>query len=100
MKHLKIILVLISFIFFSIQNSNVQDRLSDSKSIAIINAPKKVKEALKNYSGSKIDKQATFTKKNGTTVYTFKIEKRVWVNYLLINKKGKILGIKSDEDNL
>jgi outer membrane lipoprotein-sorting protein len=87
---------------FSISASYAQD--SDSEKIVVHktslqNAPKNVQAALKDYSGYKISKEVTYETKNKVTVYRFKLEKGNWTEYLLINEKGKIIGIDSGENS-
>jgi len=95
------ILVLIGFIsIFGMQftqaqqtkNAQIEQKLSTDET------PAKVKEVLKKYSRYTISKEATVQKKSGNKkVYTFKIVKGNWTKYLLIDQKGKVLGVRSDE---
>ena len=59
--------------------------------------PQKVKESLKGYSNYKVAEEVTYVKRNELNVYKFKVEKGNWSHYLLINEKGKILGIETGE---
>ena len=103
MRSLKILVVFVAIVFFGIENiygQNASDNsLGNEKKVTTNELPAKVKDALKNYSGYKISKDATLRKSNNNNIYTFKIEKGIWVNYLMINEKGKVLGIKSEEGN-
>lgn len=66
--------------------------------IAKADVPTKVQKTLKAYAGYKIDEQATFTKKRGEgTIYAFKVHRKHSSYTLLINKKGKVVGIREGE---
>ncbi|HBS10939.1 MAG TPA: hypothetical protein DEO36_00095, partial [Flavobacteriaceae bacterium] len=61
-----------------------------------------VKETLKNYSGYTISKKVTYSlSKNKSTekIYAFRIERKNYPYYLLVNEKGKVMGIRSEEGN-
>jgi len=105
MKNIKILTVLICFAYFGLQHSYGQ---SEDKKTEVVykiqktEVPESVNETLKNYSGYKISEKVTYSlsKKNGVEkVYTFKIERKNYPYYLLVNEKGKVLGIKSEEGN-
>ena len=96
MKYFRIILV-IGVLLTSFQLSFGQERVVETK-IATTEVPSKVQKALKDYAGYRIEEQATFTKKRGEgTVYAFKVHRKHSSYTLLINKKGKIIGIREGE---
>ena len=96
MKYFRIILV-ITILLTSFQVSEAQERVDGTK-IATKEVPSKVQKALKDYAGYKIEEQATFTKKRGEgTIYAFKVHRKHSSYTLLINKKGKIIGIREGE---
>jgi len=86
---------------FSLQHSYAQ---TDTKVEEIVykttmkEMPQKVKDALQDYSGYKIDEKATFTKKSKGEVYKVKIKKGIWEYYLLIHESGKIMGVETGEN--
>ena len=93
MKYFKIILV-ITILLTGFQVSSAQERTLETK-IATAEVPTKVQKALKDYSGYRIEEQASFTKKRGEgTIYAFKVHRKHSSYTLLINKKGKIIGIR------
>jgi outer membrane lipoprotein-sorting protein len=96
MKYFRIILV-IGILLSSFQLSRAQERTLETK-IATAEVPTKVQKALKDYAGFRIEEQATLTKKRGEgTVYAFKVHRKHSSYTLLINKKGKIIGIREGE---
>ena len=96
MKYFRIILV-IGVLLTSVQLSFGQERTVETK-IATAEVPAKVQKALKDYAGYKIEEQASFTKKRGEgTIYAFKVHRKHSSYTLLINKKGKIVGIREGE---
>jgi len=87
--------------FFNISAINAQTESSADKMVyktSVKNTPEKVKETLKDYSGYKISNEVTYSTKNKATVYRFKMEKGNWTHYLLINEKGKVIGIDDGEN--
>ncbi len=102
MKNIKILAILICFTYFGLQYSYGQSE--DKKTTEVVykiqksEVPESVKETLKNYSGYKISKNVTYSlsKRNGIEkVYAFRIERKNFPYYLLINEKGKVTGTKS-----
>ncbi len=98
----RVALLFFGITFFSIsgihaQNSNSPENVVHKTSIQ--KAPENVQAALKNYSGYKISKEVTYETKNKATVYRFKLQKGNWTQYLLINEKGKIIGIEDEENS-
>jgi len=79
------------------QNSNSEENVVHKTSVQ--KAPQNVQATLKNYSGYKISKEVTYETKNKVTVYRFKLEKGNWTQYLLINEKGKVIGIDTGENS-
>lgn len=101
MKKLHILIAVFCFTIFSIQSTYAQSENKNFEEkvykISKTKTPQKVKEALKDYSGYKINEQATYTKKSKGNVYRFKVEKGSWSHYLLIHENGKIIGIETGE---
>lgn len=101
MKKFKIFVVIFCFSFVGMQLTTAQTETEVQEKVYKISTndiPDKVKETLRNYSGYTISKEATFVKKsNENIIYTFKVKKGIWVNYLLIDEKGKVRGVKSNE---
>jgi len=101
MKKLQIIIAIMGIAIFSLQHSYAQ---TDTKVEEIVykttmkEMPQKVKDALQDYSGYKIDEKATFTKKSKGEVYKVKIKKGIWEYYLLIHESGKIMGVETGEN--
>lgn len=97
MKYFKVILVF-TMLSAGLNTATAQDLEKPSVKIATAEVPKKVKNALKDYSGYKIDQQASYTKKRGQgTVYAFKVQRKYSSFTLLIDKKGKVVGIREGE---
>jgi len=88
-------IVLISISSLSAQNDSSSDKVVHKTSIQ--KAPENVQATLKNYSGYSISPEVTYEMKNKVTVYRFKLQKGNWTHYLLINEKGKVLGIDTGE---
>ena len=103
MKSLKIILTVISIAVFGIQGGFAQEAKEEKQEQKEVfkttkeKTPSKVKESLKDYSNYKISNEVTYMKKKDINVYKFKVEKGTWSHYLLINEKGKIIGIETGE---
>lgn len=101
MKKLQILIAILGITIFSFQNTYAQ---TDTKAEEIVykttmkEMPQKVKDALQDYSGYKIDEKATFTKKSKGDVYKVKLKKGNWEYYLLIHESGKIMGVESGEN--
>lgn len=101
MKKLQILIAILGITIFSFQNTYAQ---TDTKAEEIVykttmkEMPQKVKDALQDYSGYKIDEKATFTKKSKGDVYRVKLKKGNWEYYLLIHESGKIMGVESGEN--
>lgn len=88
-------ITLISICSISAQNDSNSDKVVHKTSIQ--KAPENVQATLKDYSGYKISQEVTYETKNKMTVYRFKLEKGNWTQYLLINEKGKVIGIDNGE---
>ncbi|MDJ0646516.1 MAG: hypothetical protein QNJ57_11090 [Flavobacteriaceae bacterium] len=98
MKYLKIIFIA-TFLITGFSTVSAQDTEKSAK-IATAEVPAKVKKALKNYSGYKIEEEASLIKRKGSpTVYAFKVKRKSWSYTLLIDKKGKVVGINEGERN-
>jgi hypothetical protein len=100
MKNLQIIIAVICFTIFSMQNSFAQIGNKNTDTVyktSKSKTPQKVKESLKEYSDYKISNEVTYTKSNKINVYKFRVEKGNWSHFLLINENGKIIGIETGE---
>jgi len=99
MKSLRIIVVLLVITLFNSQYafSQAEKAKEEVYKTSIKKAPQKVQDALKDYSGYKIEKEATFTKKSKGNLYRFKVQKGNWSHYLLIDESGKIIGAETGE---
>lgn len=99
--NLRTLVVLSGIVFFGVKNTYGQTDNKVEEEVlktSLSEVPPKVKDALKNYAGYNIAKEATLNRKsNGEEVFTFAIQKGPWTQYLLVNENGKILGIKSEE---
>lgn len=100
MKKLKIAILVLGFAFLAVQTTTAQQQNDQEKTykVAKDKVPQAVQEKLKDFSKYTISDQASYQQKSrGTKVYTFKVERKNFPFYLVINEKGKVLGIKSDE---
>ncbi len=100
MNKLGLILIFILFSGFGIANINAQNSIQDKEMVyktSLKETPTEVKAALKNYSGYKISSKATYTKTNKGKVYKVEVKKGHFSNILLIDEKGKVIGIESGE---
>ncbi len=101
MKNIKILAILICFTYIGLQQSYGQSKDKNAEVVYKVQkseVPEIVKETLKNYSGYKISKDITYSlsKRNGIEkIYAFRIERKNFPYYLLINEKGKVTGTKS-----
>ena len=100
MKIYKLLMIVICMAFLGTATSYAQNEQIIQEKVyktTTSEVPVAVKEALNNYSGYEISKEASFTKISTGTVYTFKLQKGPWTHLLLIDDKGKILGTRSAE---
>ncbi len=100
MKSLYVLLVIFSITLFGVQNANAQTENNDKEVVyktTKTKTPEMVKETLNDYSGYKIENDVTYVKKNNTKVYKFKVKKGNWSHFILIDEKGKMLGIETGE---
>ncbi len=100
MKSLYVLLVIFSITLFGVQNTNAQTENNDKEVVyktTKTKTPEMVKETLNDYSGYKIENDVTYVKKNNTKVYKFKVKKGNWSHFILIDEKGKMLGIETGE---
>ena len=101
MRKLKVLIAAIAIAVFSVQHAAAQE--PDPKVEKEVykttkdKTPMKVKESLKDYSNYKIADAVTYVKKNDNNIYKFRVEKGNWSHYLLIDEKGKIIGIETGE---
>ena len=103
MKNIRIIAVLICFGYIGLQNSNAQSTNQEEQvyKVQMTEVPDSVKETLKNYSGYKISKDVSYKlgsrNSKSDKIYRFKIERKNFPYILLVNEKGKVKGIETDE---
>jgi len=100
MKSLYTLLVIFSITFFSVQQTNAQTENNKKEMVyktTKTKTPEMVKETLKGYSDYKIENEVTYVKKNNAKVYKFKVKKGNWSHFILIDEKGKMLGIETGE---
>jgi hypothetical protein len=101
MKKLRILIVMLAFGAFTAQGVQAQEVEKEEKKevrkTTKEKTPVRVKESLKDYSNYKIANEVTYVRKNDLNVYKFRVEKGNWSHYLLINEKGKIMGIETGE---
>ncbi len=100
MNKLHFILIFILFTGFGVSNMNAQSTDQEGKTVyktSLKETPKEVKAALKNYSGYKISSKATYTKTSKGKIYKVKVQKGHYSNILMIDEKGKVVGIESGE---
>ncbi len=101
MKKLRILIAMFAFGALTAQGVHAQEvEKEENKEVRKTTkeeTPVQVKESLKDYSNYKIAKEVTYVRKNDVNVYKFRVEKGNWSHYLLINEKGKIMGIETGE---
>lgn len=100
MKKINFITVFIVIALFSLNSVHAQKTKKSNEIVyktTVKEIPQKVKETLKDYSGYKIFQKATFTKNSTGKMFKFKVEKGNWSHYLLIDERGKIVGIETGE---
>ncbi|MET2985033.1 hypothetical protein [Aureibaculum conchae] len=103
MKNIRIIAVLICFGYIGLQNSNAQSSKQEEQvyKVQMAEVPDSVKETLKNYSGYKISKDISYKlgsrNSKSDRIYRFKIERKRNPYILLVNQKGKVMGIETKE---
>ena len=96
--------LLIPFLFFTALFLNAGTAQAQSVSVkkevyktTLDKTPQGVRDVLKNYSGYKISSKATYTKTEKGSVYRVRVEKGNWSHFILIDEKGKIIGIETGE---
>lgn len=106
MKKIKIIAILLCLGYIGLQNSNAQSKDNTDKEekvykVQMVEVPNSVKETLKNYSGYKISKDVSYKmgsrKSKSEKIYRFRIERKRNPYILLVNQKGKVVGIETGE---
>ncbi|MDY7395536.1 hypothetical protein UMM65_09805 [Aureibaculum sp. 2210JD6-5] len=105
MKNIRIITMLLCFGYFGLQNSNAQSENKEEDrvyKVQMLEVPESVKETLKSYSGYKISKDVSYKlspskRSKADKIYRFKIERKTYPYILLVNEKGKVMGIESEE---
>ena len=104
MKNIRIIAVLICFGYIGLQNSNAQSAKNQEEQVykvQMTEVPDSVKETLKSYSGYKISKDVSYKlgsrNSKSEKIYRFKIERKRNPYVLLVNAKGKVMGIETKE---
>ena len=98
MKKLYILLtVLFLTAGFGMQEIHAQTSQKKVYKTTKAKTPDAVKKSLKDYADYNISNDVTFTKKGSEKIYKFKVQKGNWTHFLLINEKGKIIGIETGE---
>ena len=101
MKKLYILLTIIFLTAFGMQEIHAQKKVQEKEKVVYkttkAKIPVAVKKSLKDYSDYNISNYVTFTKKGDKKTYKFKVQKGNWTHFLLINEKGKIVGIETGE---
>ena len=103
MKKLQILIAILGFMLFSVQHTYAQKENKVKEKVyktTVSKTPQKVKDALKNYSGYRINERATFTKIDNIAIYKVQLTRRNWSYFLLINENGKIMGIDDGEHSV
>jgi len=104
MKNIRILAMLLCFGYIGLQQSNAQASSKEDKvyKVQMLEVPDSVKETLKSYSGYKISKDVSYklspSKSKADKIYRFTIERKTFPYVLLVNEKGKVMGIESEED--
>jgi len=104
MKNIRLIMLLVCFGYIGLQNSNAQSSNEQENKVykvQMLDVPDEVKETLKSYSGYKISKDVSYklgsSKSKADKIYRFTIERKSFPYVLLVNEKGKVMGIESNE---
>jgi cytochrome oxidase Cu insertion factor (SCO1/SenC/PrrC family) len=100
MKRIFYILVFMLVSGSGVNSMNAQNADQKEKVVfktSVKETPAAVKEALKNYSGYKISSKATYTKTGKGKIYKVKVERGHFSNFLVIDEKGRVLGIETGE---
>ena len=104
MKNIKIIALLLCFVYIGLQDSNAQSSQEEEKQVykvQMLEVPDSVKETLKSYSGYKISNEVSYVLRSSNSksdkIYRFKIERKSFPYVLLVNEQGKVMGIESEE---
>lgn len=96
MKKLYILITVLFLASFGMQDMQAQTKQKVYKTTKA-KTPEAVKKSLKDYANYNISNEVTFTKKGSENIYKFKVQKGNWTHFLLINEKGKIVGIETGE---
>ncbi len=97
---MRMIYILITVFFlaaFGMQDMQAQTKQEKVYKTTKAKTPEAVKKSLKDYADYNISNDVTFTKKGSENIYKFKVQKGNWSHFLLINEKGKIVGIETGE---
>ena len=101
MRKFKILIASFAIAAFCVQNVTAQEtEANEEKEVyktTLAKTPSKVKASLKDYSNYKIAEEVTYVRKDNNNIYKFRVEKGNWSHYLLIDEKGKIIGIETGE---
>ena len=97
MKKLYILITVLFLSAFGMQDMHAQSNQEKVFKTTKAKTPEAVKKSLKDYSDYNISNEVTFTKKSSGNIYKFKVQKGNWTHFLLINEKGKIIGIETGE---
>lgn len=100
MNKLHFILIFLLLSGFGISNMNAQSTEQNEKTVyktSLKETPAEIKAALKNYSGYEITPKVLYTKTNKGKLYKIKVKRGHFSNFLLIDEKGKVVGIETGE---
>ncbi len=97
MKKLYILITVLFLAGFGMQDMHAQTKQEKVYKTTKAKTPAAVKKSLKDYADYNISNDVTFTKKGSENIYKFKVQKGNWSHFLLINEKGKIVGIETGE---
>ena len=104
MKNIRIITVLICLGYVGLQGVDAQANMKEEKKVhkvQMLEVPDSVKKTLKSYSGYTISEDVSYklssSKRNADKIYRFKIQRKSFPYVLLVNEKGKVIGIETDE---
>ncbi len=98
----KVYFILIFLVISGISLTEIKAQSIDQKNQTVYKTslketPKEVKAVLKNYTGYKISSQAGYTQSKKGRIYHIRVQRGHFSNVLLIDEKGKVVGIESGE---
>ncbi len=104
MRNIKFLALVLCLMCFGLLHTNAQsnNKVEDKLyKVEMLEVPDIVKETLKSYSGYKISKDVSYKLKSSHSksdkIYRFTIERKKRPYVLLVDEKGKVKGIESEE---